>query len=236
VTTSPLVIFDIGNTLVHGPDVGPAARLTGGLGLAADPGLSELLMTTDFADAAALAAALESRYSLPRGSAHDVAREVWDGQLQDASPIDGALDALRSLSAAGLRLALLSNIWRPYALSVHRWFGPVFDAAIPAELQCLSYQAGLAKPAPELFTRLLSQAATPANRAVMVGDSMSRDIVPAARLGLRTVLVGEARPADVLADRVLSSVAWLTVELVADLCAGDPAPGPAANRGTHVLR
>lgn len=215
------MIFDIGNTLVRGPETGPAARLTGGLGLPPDPGLSELLMTADFADAPALAVALESRYSLPPGSARDVARQVWDSQLTDARPIDGALDALRSLSAAGLRLALLSNIWRPYAESVRRWFGPFFDAAIPAELQCLSFREGLAKPEPAVFTRLLLKSGTPASQAIMVGDSLERDIGPAARLGMHSVLVGAAPPTDGdnRPDRVIASVAELTVRLVEAVCA-----------------
>jgi FMN phosphatase YigB (HAD superfamily) len=220
---SQLVIFDIGETLVHGPELGPAARIVAALGLAPDPGLSDLLMTTDFAKAADLAEALESRYSLRPGAAHDVGREVWTSQLEDAQPIDGALDAMHRLASAGFKLAVLSNIWRPYALSVRRWFGTFFDAVIPAELQCLSYQVGLMKPAPELFTRLLAREDTPPCRAIMVGDSVSRDIAPATRIGLRTVLISQL-PTDGLApaDRVLGSVAELTVDEVANLLENSP--------------
>jgi len=205
--------------------MGPADRLLVGLGVAADPGLANLLMTTDFADSTDLAAVLEARYSLRPGAARDIAREVWSSQLNEARPIAGVLEAMRALYASGLCLALLSNIWRPYAMSVRRSFGTFFDAAIPADLQCLSYQVGIAKPAPELLARLLARAAVPRSRAVMVGDSVTNDIVPAVRLGINTILIGDSAMAgaQTVANRQFRSVAELTEDEILNLVDNSPA-------------
>lgn len=219
----PLVVCDLGETLVRGPALGPAARLTQWLGLPNDPDLARVLMTTPLQRPAELAALLTQRYAISAIPARQAATEIWNSQLEDAQPVQGALEALRSLHGAGLRLALLSNIWAPYTESVHRWFGSLFDTAIPGELQVLSYREGLAKPAPELFTALLARAGTPARRAVMVGDSLSRGILPAARLGMHTVLVGgqPGRSGAPPPDRMIASAAELTVELVEELCSAE---------------
>jgi FMN phosphatase YigB (HAD superfamily) len=233
----PLVVCDLGETLVRGPALGPAARLTQRLGLPSDPGLSTVLMTTQLEQPAELAALLAQRYAISSVRAREAAGELWNSQLENAQPVDGALDALRALHAAGIRLALLSNIWAPYNQAVRRWFGPLFDAAIPDELQCLSYREGLAKPAPELFATLLVRAGTPAAQAIMVGDSLSRDILPASRLGMRTVLIAGQPAASCAraADRTIASAAELTVELVEELCSAE-ASATAPREVLRVLR
>jgi len=55
------------------------------------------------------------------------------------------------------------------------------------ELLLSSAEEGLAKPDPRLFQRALERAQCPASQALMVGDRIDNDIVPAKALGFGTV-------------------------------------------------
>ena len=52
-----------------------------------------------------------------------------------------------------------------------------------------SAEAGAAKPDPRIFLMALEQANCPPKRAVMVGDRLDNDVIPAKELGMRTVWV-----------------------------------------------
>lgn len=52
-----------------------------------------------------------------------------------------------------------------------------------------SAEEGVAKPDPEIFRRALSQADCPPARAVMIGDRIDNDIVPAKALGIWTIRI-----------------------------------------------
>jgi HAD superfamily hydrolase (TIGR01509 family) len=187
-----LVVFDIGGTLVTGPDRGPARRIAELADLTDDQcrSLHAALMTEPFETPAA--AADYTRATLDADAAAAV-EEVWRAQLTEAEPIPGALRELEELVERGTRIALLSNIWRPYLESARRHFGDFFDAHVPEPLQVFSFRAGLAKPDPRLFTRVLETAGVDAAGAVMVGDSYEKDIAPAHALGMRTRHVAAAR-------------------------------------------
>jgi HAD superfamily hydrolase (TIGR01509 family) len=180
-----LAIFDIGNTLVTGPSLGPARRIAGEFGLddGARRALHEALMTTPFAGPAAVAEHLGD----PR--AEPVVEAIWRAQERDARAVPGAAALLESLRRDGVALALLSNIWPPYLVAVRRHFGALFDALVPRALQVFSFEARDAKPSPALFERVLRAAGAAAGEAVMIGDSLRTDIAPAAALGLKTVWV-----------------------------------------------
>jgi HAD superfamily hydrolase (TIGR01509 family) len=186
VTPPALAIFDIGNTLVRGPGRGPAKRLAEVLGLDAERrrALRDALMTRPFERPEEVAA------FLGRPDAEPAVTELWRAQEHEAEPVEGALGALAALSDDGVRLALVSNIWRPYLTSVRRHFGAFFDAHIPEELQLFSFQVGRAKPDAAMFTRALAVARVSPADAVMVGDTYDEDIAPAAALGMRTIHVG----------------------------------------------
>ena len=53
----------------------------------------------------------------------------------------------------------------------------------------ISAEAGVEKPDPALFRKLLGDAGTSPDRVAMVGDRLDRDIVPAKALGMRTIWV-----------------------------------------------
>jgi HAD superfamily hydrolase (TIGR01509 family) len=186
-----LVVFDIGATLVDGPSLGPARRIAGLAGLTDEQRrrLGSALMTRDMGSAAGVAAFVRDELGAD-GAAADVAvGEVWRAQTAEATPVDGAAVALEAVAAAGYRIGLVSNIWQPYFEAARVHFGAFLDAHVAPELQVLSFRAGVAKPSPEPFERVLSAAGVASARAVMVGDSYAYDIEPAAAMGMRTVWV-----------------------------------------------
>jgi HAD superfamily hydrolase (TIGR01549 family) len=195
----PLIVLDIGSSLVDGPARGPAARVAAaaGLGVQSKRALHRLLMTTEYADPLDACAAVREDLGLADPAVESALIALWEAQESEARLAPGAYEALRGLVARGFRLALLSNIWTPYLRSVRRLLGEFFDAHIPAELQLLSCREGLVKPAPELFHRVLERAGADAASTLMVGDSYINDIQPAAACGMRTLWllrdpVGEA--------------------------------------------
>jgi FMN phosphatase YigB (HAD superfamily) len=187
--TAPLVILDIGSSLVTGPERGPASRIAqaAGLDVAQKRRLHHMLMTTDYTDPdqayASVSAALEFNSSSVRSALID----VWRAQENEAQLIPGVPEALEQFIDSGCRLALLSNIWVPYFRSVHRLLGSLLDKYIPPELQLLSYREGLVKPELELFTRMLNRAGAEAAETLMVGDSYRNDIAPAIACGMETL-------------------------------------------------
>jgi len=112
-------------------------------------------------------------------------------ELQD--PLPGAEVILHRLRAAGVRLGLLTN----GAASLQRekieasGLGLFFDAiAVSGEL-------GTGKPDPSIFRHLLARLGASAAEALMVGNSLARDIAGGKNAGLATcwlALEGEEEP------------------------------------------
>ncbi len=112
-------------------------------------------------------------------------------ELQEHLP--GAEAVLHELRRAGVRIGLLTN----GAASLQRekietsGLGMHFDAAV------VSGEIGTGKPAPEIFHHLLGHLGVPPGDALMVGNSLARDILGGKRAGLRTcwlALEGEEEP------------------------------------------
>ncbi|MCX5970982.1 MAG: HAD family hydrolase [Coprothermobacterota bacterium] len=105
-------------------------------------------------------------------------RDRFEGLNQ---PIPASLEVVRSLSRR-YKLGVAANQMascRP--LLVKRGLLPYFRAIL------ISEEIGLAKPDPRFFERLLRVAACAPERVVMVGDRIDNDIIPAKRMGLRTI-------------------------------------------------
>jgi putative hydrolase of the HAD superfamily len=113
-----------------------------------------------------LAAELYERF------AHAEAWEVFD---------DGRR-ALRTLRAAGLRLAVLSN----FDLRLPRLLA---DAGLAAELDAVVYseEVGVEKPHPAIFEEVLERLALPASSVLHVGDSRRDDVEGARAVGMRAL-------------------------------------------------
>jgi HAD superfamily hydrolase (TIGR01662 family) len=226
-----LVVLDIGGTLVQGPDMGPARRMARELGMDTPQrrALQEALMTIAFEEPAAVAAFIRDRLAVRDPAVEEVAGRIWRAQEDEAVPVEGAREMLAGLADAGYRLALLSNIWAPYLTSVMRHLGDAVERAVAPELRYFSFLRGAQKPSPEPFLAVLGRARIRSDRSVMVGDSYSTDMQPAAALAMKTVWALQ-RPEKEVSDlvrvlnrhaeppsRTISSIAQLDGELIASL-------------------
>lgn len=114
---------------------------------------------------------------------------------------------LRTLHAAGVRIGVVSDI--------HVDLRPVFaqqnnpdgsNWAVLVDAWALSYELGVAKPDPAIFTAALDRLGLPAEQVLMVGDRGAWDGA-AAELGITTLLLPPLRAADDLRlQRVLDLV------------------------------
>lgn len=147
-------------------------------------------------------------------------RAWWEG-VHVAADVPAVLTALRG---AGLRLAVCSNA--PYhaggvrAQLDHLGVRPLVDAVT------LSSEVGWRKPAAPIFAAALRSVGVPAERAVMVGDSVRADVMGAQRAGIAAVLLTEHRRDPLApggADAVLERLAGLP-----ELLGVGPGAGPDA--------
>lgn len=98
-----------------------------------------------------------------------------------------ALPAIRQLQADGYILGLISNFegWLEDLL-IELEVGHVFDVAVISGLE------GVEKPDPRIYEIALEKAGAEPSAAVHVGDSLSLDVQPAGRVGMKAVLLDRA--------------------------------------------
>ncbi|MGC8863095.1 MAG: HAD family hydrolase [Armatimonadota bacterium] len=191
------VIFDIGSTLVTGPEVAPNKVIAGLLGNVATDEVASVIMTAPFAGPDEVCAALERKFGTLSPGVVIAIRDLWNAQATSAREIDGASGTVLALKQNGLKVGLLSDIWSPYYASVRKAIPRVIEAA---DSIVLSLHTGFRKPEPANFVRALQELQVEPQDAVMVGDTYEHDILPAMRLGMCAVWV-LARP-----ERELGSV------------------------------
>lgn len=127
--------------------------------------------------------------------------------------LPGAIDALASLRAAGLRLALVSNTGFSPGPTIRELIADL-DLARYFTAQVYSDETGAWKPAPRIFDEAVFALGVPAAAVLFVGDSPEADILGAQRFGLgMTALVGARRLEGVRADIELPGVAGLVEAL-----------------------
>jgi putative hydrolase of the HAD superfamily len=118
------------------------------------------------------------------------AREMYRewGACHHFELYDDVPDVLRVLSAAGLRIGLISNSHRCLAsFQSHFELHGLIAAALS------SSEHGYLKPHPSIFEAALRLVGVPACDAVMVGDSLTHDILGARRIGMAGILVQRCR-------------------------------------------
>ena len=195
-----IVFFDIGSTLIDGPPLGPARRLSEALGLGAEAvgALERILFRSPASDPEQLAHTIENRLRVDFDRALVACTALWNAQLEEAYVLPGAREAIDSLKSAGIPRAYLSNIWPPF----YEHFRQEFAEEAGSQPQFLSFKTGLMKPDPAFFQLALRALEARAEDAVMVGDTYKNDIRPAIELGMRTVWIlhrPEKEKADLIA-------------------------------------
>lgn len=181
------VLFDIGSTLVEGPDISPAKLIARLLGLAdSEKGrVADIIMCSTFGEAGAMCGGLKTCLQV-EPFPEDSVRAVWADQENAPREIPGATGAVRYVKEAGLKVGLVSDIWEPYYRG--------FLAACPelsslVDFAGLSFREGCRKPATALFEKAVQELGVRPEDTWMVGDTYENDLAPAIRLGLRTIWV-----------------------------------------------
>lgn len=137
---------------------------------------------TEFRVQAFDAALREQMLDLPNG-AEEIAAKFENTRRSRQRLMPNALEMLARLK--GVKLGLLTN----GAPDLQReklaasGLAPSFDAIV------VSGEHGIGKPKPEIFHRLLSELGVSASEAVMVGNSLERDIAGARNAGLASVWI-----------------------------------------------
>jgi HAD superfamily hydrolase (TIGR01549 family) len=124
----------------------------------------------------------------------DCSREIYRewAACQHFEMYDDVPPVLRQLSAAGLRIGLISNTHRCLAS-----FQSHFDLQGLISATVSSSDHGLMKPHPSIFSAALQLLDVVPAEAVMVGDSFKHDVEGALNVGMRAVLLNrgdEAAP------------------------------------------
>lgn len=108
------------------------------------------------------------------------------------SPMPGAAETLRRLSARGIALGLVSNAQFYTIPFLEEALGsPLTELGIDSDLCCFSYLERRAKPDTRLFEKVRDQLARRGVRAgevLYVGNDVRNDIAPARATGFRTAL------------------------------------------------
>jgi HAD superfamily hydrolase (TIGR01662 family) len=114
------------------------------------------------------------------------AREIYEewAACQHFELYDDVPDVLRELTAAGIRIGLISNTHRCLAS-----FQSHFELQGLISATVSSSNHGLMKPHPSIFAAALQLAGVEAGGAVMVGDSVRQDVEGALRAGMKAVLL-----------------------------------------------
>ncbi|MCR5283320.1 MAG: HAD family hydrolase [Lachnospiraceae bacterium] len=116
--------------------------------------------------------------------AYDVVLPKWDNSLEKL--YEGAAGVLGGLYGR-YKLGIIANQTLGTQERIDHWgIGKYFDVVVA------SAEAGCAKPDPKIFSMALEKAGCSAAEAVMIGDRLDNDIVPAKKLGMKTIWVRQA--------------------------------------------
>ena len=132
-------------------------------------------------------------------AAQAYARPIREG----VSVVPGAVEALAELRQRDIRVGLISNTIWPGTLLLE----DLLDLGLLQSIEhtIFSGDAGVWKPMPAIFERMLEALEVSAEQAVFVGDNPKEDILGAQQLGMRTIWVRsqEFPLADVQPDAII---------------------------------
>lgn len=103
---------------------------------------------------------------------------------EDEMPYPDAEDVLRYLCSHGYKIGVIANQSPGTAERLERWGLLKYIDAVAA-----SAELGVSKPDRAIFDKALEMAGCKAQEAVMIGDRLDNDIVPAKKLGMKTIWI-----------------------------------------------
>lgn len=172
-------------------------------------------------------------------SSHVITRglaSLMQAALADLAPIEGAIETVQTLAAAGLRLGIISSAvyhsfleWALERFSIRNDFVQVTTSA----------SSGYYKSRPEIFWQTLELMGAEPAHSVHVGDSLRFDVQGAQRAGMRAVWL--ARPGhqpnteNIHPDLVLPTLLG-AAEPLAELAMHGDAPVTAPGRVPIIAR
>ncbi|PIO94362.1 haloacid dehalogenase [Pseudomonas syringae] len=146
--------------------------------------------------------------------------QALEEEVASMRPYPDAREAIAILQAAGLNVAICSNLAEPYGMAIKQIL-PALDAYV------FSYQAGVTKPDPIIYRETCSLLGVqPGNefsgqgRVVMIGDSPRCDRDGPREVGISGFLLGRGRP-----DGFSSLVGFAHTIIDANSRAGGEDPG-----------
>ena len=167
------IFFDLGATLVDESDVyksriGYAVRQSG-------------IEPAEFINRVYEEAKISPTPIRAAAKAYGVVLPEWDSSLEKLYA--GASDIVSYLYGK-YKLGIIANQSLGTQERIDNWgIGKYFDVVMA------SAEAGCAKPDPKIFSMALDKAGCKPADAVMIGDRLDNDIIPAKKLGMKTVWV-----------------------------------------------
>lgn len=190
------LFFDIGSTLMDGPDMSPASRFARELDLSDSQKetINNFLFTEEITDPDLLVSRFKKHLPEIPESSDDIIRKIWDAQSKEGFVIDGAIETIKHVSKKGYKTGIISNIWHPYYMCFENLFSDVIDMF---DEKILSYRIGHKKPSIAIFRESLGRIGCWNKKdgfinpgiSVIVGDSYYHDIAPAIDIGMKTIWV-----------------------------------------------
>jgi putative hydrolase of the HAD superfamily len=183
----------------------------------------------------------------------DFRRQVWGRALGAAGASDvGLADAAVSAFRAGRRNvqlvdpdaeAVVRDLARDYRLGlvtngapdVQREKLSLTTLASLFEVTIISAEIGAGKPDPRIFEAALAALHSTPNDAVMIGDSLARDVAGAHAAGIRAIWIDRGTREDVRAPAPVPD-ARITALAEVSLALAALAPGAASPRGSRGSR
>ena len=195
------VLFDIDDTLVATTEFALRARrhavramLNAGLRAGEEETLEELSeviseFTSNYAhhyDKLLLRLPPEALEGLNRGLVVAAGVAAYhDTKIRELVPIEGASELLEDLTAAGVRVGIITHGWTVKQAEKLIRLGLI--PHLDPEAIFISDQIGISKPNPKLYQVALARLGLEAGEVMYVGDNPENDVVPPARLGMKTV-------------------------------------------------
>jgi len=105
--------------------------------------------------------------------------------------------SITALKSAGVKIGIVAN--QPASVVESLKADQIYDLI---DFLGVSAIVGIEKPNPAIFELAISKLATPANQIIHIGNRIDTDVLPAKKLGMKTVWVrrGEANPDPTAAD------------------------------------